>query len=141
MARRTVPAPKLSPYLTSVQAGSLQSGLSSPAVSHAKTITINPLSPSQQDLSLPEPQRPIQNKPVAAVKTWSGAMKCFTGFIDSSQVKPSSLTFLMCFFKTSVCYSTVELKNRVLGHSIVSMSMMCFSETQNWLNDLDYLEY
>lgn len=74
-ARRTIPAPKLSPYLTSAQAGSLQSGLSSPAVSHAKTITINPISPSQQDLSQPEPQRPIQNQSVAAVKIWSGPIK------------------------------------------------------------------
>lgn len=76
-ARRTIPALELSPYLTSVQAGSLQRCLSSPAVSHAKTITINPLSPSQQDLSLPEPQRPIQNRPMAAEKIWSGTVRSF----------------------------------------------------------------
>jgi len=76
-ARRTLPALELSPYLTSEQAGSLQRCLSSPAVSHAKTININPISPSQQDLSLPEPQRPIQNRPMAVEKIWSGMVKSF----------------------------------------------------------------
>lgn len=95
-ARRTIPALELSPYLTSVQAGSLQRCLSSPAVSHAKTITINPLSPSQQDLSLPKPQRPIQNRPMAAEKIWSGTVRSFkTTYIYGSLLKPNFLPFMV----------------------------------------------